>query len=246
MSQTPNRRVSARPKKDDLRQSKTDPATLRTPKTKALKDPKPKPTKTSPKASPSQVAQIKKESGGDAPMTPPKPGSSQLRLSISNNAINLDHSDPSQKSVLESLNNSDSNSSREASTNDTLDKISEIHAEEFELGEPTVPLIQIPNEIRTEAGQQWRLKEAIMNSFHFGKASIRASEFARSDSDLKTAEVVASDAHTLDSKKFRVKLHLGMLALIKILAILDNFSQLSKMASISNSLYCFNFRKKKI
>ena len=51
-----------------------------------------------------------------------------------------------------------------------------------------------------------------MNSFHFGKASIRASEFAKSDSDLKTAEVVASDAHTLESKKFRVKLHLGIWA----------------------------------
>ena len=208
MSQTPNRRVSNRPKKDDQRSSKPDPASLRTPKGKTLKEPKPKPAKPSPKASSSQVTQIKKESGSDAPMTPPKPGSSQLRLSISNNEISLDHSEP--KSALETLNSSsNSESSREAGNNDTLDKISEIHADEFEMGEPSVPLIQIPDDIRREAGQQWRLKEAIMNSFHFGKASIRAGEFARSDSDLKTAEIVASDAHTLESKKFRVKLHLG-------------------------------------
>ena len=207
MSQTPNRRTSNRPKKDELRLSKTDPAPLRTPKVKPIKEPKPKPSRSSPKGNQSQITQIKKESGAEAPMTPPKPGSSQLKLSISNTEINLEQSEP--KSALEALDStSGSNSSRD-SNNDTLDKISEIHAEEFEMGEPSVPLIQIPDDIRLEAGHQWRLKEAIMNSFHFGKASIRASEFARSDSDLKTAEVVASDAHTLDSKKFRVKLHLG-------------------------------------
>ena len=209
MSQTPNRRASNRSKKDDQRPSKPDPASLRTPKVKAPKETKPKPTKPSPKASPSQLSQIKKESGSEAPMTPPKPGSSQMRLSISNTEISLDQSEP--KSALESLNDSSgSNSSRGDGTNDTLDKISEIHADEFDTSESLVPLIQIPDSIRQEAGQQWRLKEAIMNSFHFGKASIRAGEFAKSDSDLKTAEVVASDAHTLESKKFRVKLHLGM------------------------------------
>ena len=211
MNNTPGRRSSNRgPKKDDQRLSKTDPVSTRTPKLekKTAKEVKPKVVKSSPKPNPTPVTQIKKESGLETPMTPPKPSSSQLRLSISNTEISLGQS--GSKSALESLNDSsDSNSSRDIGADDTLDKLSEINAEEFEMGEPSLPSIKIPDEIRVEAGQQWRLKEAIMNSFHFGKASIRASEFAKSNSDLKTAEVVASEAHTLESKKFRVKIHLG-------------------------------------
>ena len=110
------------------------------------------------------MTQIKKEAN-ETPSTPPKPGSSQLKMSISNNEISLDGTE--SKSVLESLNTS--NSSLGSLNNDTLDKLSEIHPDEYnEI--PTVPLIEIPDNVRVEAGQHWRLKEAILNSFYFEAA----------------------------------------------------------------------------
>ena len=126
-----------------------------------------------------------------------------MKLSVSNSQISLDENAP--PSSLDILNTSNSSNGSQPSI-DTLDKLSEINSDELE---DTVPLIEIPNDIRTEAGSNWRLKEAILNSFHFGTATIKANEFARSDSDLKTAEIVASKDHTLDSKKYRVKIHLG-------------------------------------
>ena len=134
--------------------------------------------------------------------TPPKPGPSGLRLSISNSKISLN----GQKSALESLDASTSSDGSSNIQSDTLDKLPELTSDELDTG---VSKIEIPEDIRREAGQNWRLKEAILNSFHFGKNSIHSHEFARSDSDKKTAEVLASSDHTLESKKYRVKLHLG-------------------------------------
>lgn len=135
--------------------------------------------------------------------TPPKPGQSSMKLSISSGKISLDE-DTQPLSSLDLLNSS--SSSENKSLDDTLDKLSEIGSDEFD---EKVPIINIPDDIRAEAGSNWRLKEAILNSFHFGKASIKAHEFAKSNSDLKTAEIVASSDHTLESKRYRVKIHLG-------------------------------------
>jgi len=155
-------------------------------------------SKTSPKGKKSPIV---KESDVP-PSTPPKPSPSGMKLSISNSEISLNE----QKSALDALNTTTSSESSINSQSDTLDKLSEITSDDVDVG---VSKIDIPDEIRKEAGQNWRLKEAILNSFHFGKNSIQSHEFARSDSDKKTAEVLASSDHTLESKKYRVKLHLG-------------------------------------
>lgn len=177
--------------------SKAEPGPVRgsskTPKNKDQKSPKAK-----------KIPLLRKEKSIEAgSSTPPKPGSSSLKMSISNSQISLDENmHPSSLDMLDaSTSSGDTHNS-----SDPLDKLSEINSDELE---DPVPLIEIPSDIRSEAGSNWRLKEAILNSFHFGTATIKASEFARSDSDLKTAEIVASKDHTLDSKKYRVKIHLG-------------------------------------
>ena len=195
-SDTPTRRtgrqkVSTTPRTD---QSLTRASMAKTPK--PVKDQK------SPKSK--KVTAVKKEKVNENVMsTPPKPGQSNLKLSVSSGKIALED-DSQPLSSLDLLN--ESNSSDDKSLNDTLDKLSEIESDEFD---EKVPIIKIPDDIRAEAGSNWRLKEAILNSFHFGKASIKAHEFAKSDSDLKTAEIVASNEHSLDSKRYRVKIHLG-------------------------------------
>ena len=155
--------------------------------------------KTKPKKSPvgsSKAGHSKSHS--ESAVTPPK---SNLKLSISANKIDI--LDDTPLSNLDALNNS--SSSENASGTDPLNELPELDSDEI----TQTPIIEIPQEVRLEAGQNWRLKEAILNSFIFGKPSIKSQEFARSDSDIKTAEVVASNEHSLDSKKFRVKLHLG-------------------------------------
>ena len=166
------------------------------------KTPKPPKDQKSPKTK--KAPTVKKEKLNENIMsTPPKPGQSNMKLSVSNSKIALEE-DSQPLSSLDLLN--DSNSSENKSMDDTLDKLSEIESDEFD---EKLPIIKIPDNIRAEAGSNWRLKEAILNSFHFGKATIKAHEFAKSDSDLKTAEIVASSDHTLDSKRYRVKIHLG-------------------------------------
>ena len=170
-ARTPGRR----PKKD----AKSAPTPTRGP-SERLSKPKTSPKlKTSPKTKTKSVDKPKEPDL--APSTPPKPSS--LKLSISNGNIPLDN----QKSALESL---DASTSSDGSTSlDPLEKISEINSDDVD---PGVSKIEIPDEIRQEAGQNWRLKEAILNSFHLGKNSIHSHEFARSDSDKKTAEVKAA------------------------------------------------------
>ena len=227
-TETPSRRRG----KDVLSTPKQDPALVRGLKTrttsKTPKEPKGSPTtksspknpKTSPRTKKSNEA--KKVPAGKNDIleshasTPPKPNvGSKLKLSVSSSQISL--ADDTPLSALESLNNS---SGSDPST-DTLDKLSEIGSDE--LADP-VPLIQIPDNIRAEAGTNWRLKEAILNSFHFGIPTIKSHEFARSDSDLKTAEILSSNEHTLDSKKYRVKMHLGIL--LSIILLTESFNRI--------------------
>ena len=69
--------------------------------------------------------------------------------------------------------------------------------------------ISIPDSIRKEAGKHWRLKEAILTSYHFGRATILAADFARSESESKTAAIITDPMHSWDSKKHHVKMHLA-------------------------------------
>ena len=195
-SETPGRRTARQ--KATLSQPKGDPAIGRGPATRTT----PK-LKSSPKLKLPPVIKKEKDLVEENQPTPPKPNPSKMKLSVSNSKISL--ADDTQPSALDLLNASTSSDSQ---SNDTLDKLSEIGSDELE---DTVPTISIPDEIRTEAGTNWRLKEAILNSFHYGKETIKAHEFARSDSDLKTADIICSAEHSLDSKKYRVKIHLGKL-----------------------------------
>ena len=88
----------------------------------------------------------------------------------------------------------------------SLDAI--LHSED-DSDDRTLVEISIPETIRNEAGPHWRLKEAILASYHYGRATISAADFARSNSDSKTAEIITNEAHTWDSKKHHVKLHLA-------------------------------------
>ena len=122
------------------------------------------------------------------------------------------HGDDTPLSMLDELFSESSNESTEnVSQNDTLGDM-EINSDE--LSDAPLPLLAIPEATRTEAGPNWRMKEALLNSYHFGKPTISASEFARSQSETKTAEVLADTAHSLESKKYYVKIHLGRFSFI--------------------------------
>lgn len=223
-TETPGRRTARQ--KAPLSQPKGDSAAGRGPATRTT--PKPK---TSPKLKLPPALKKDKELVEVTQSTPPKPTSSKMKLSVSNSKISI--ADETQPSTLDLLNIS---SSSDSQSNDTLDKLSEIGSDELE---DTVPTISIPDDIRTEAGTNWRLKEAILNSFHYGKETIKAHEFARSDSDLKTADIVCSDEHSLDSKKYRVKIHLGNY----LSSYLTEFF-LSFLVFFSQKIYChkINFK----
>ena len=90
-----------------------------------------------------------------------------------------------------------------------LDAILNSEDSSDDMKEPNLPEISIPDAIRKEAGQHWRLKEAILASYHYGRATIFAADFARSNSESKTAAVIADSKHSWDSKKHHVKLHLA-------------------------------------
>ena len=189
----PNVKPESKSDKNISNVAKVDQPHSKTPTSKPKAKPKKSPTglsKTGHSKSHSEIVTV----------TPPK---SNLKLSISANKIDI--LDDTPLSNLDELNNS--SSSENASGTDVLNELPELDSDEIS----QTPVIEIPQEVRLEAGQNWRLKEAILNSFIFGKPSIKSQEFARSDSDVKTAEIVASNDHSLDSKKFRVKLHLGRL-----------------------------------
>ena len=171
--------------------AKSDQSLTKTPNEKAKAHAKPK---RSPRH------QITKTQSNVSSTTPPK---QSMRMSVSTSKIDI--TDDMPLSNLDELNNSTSTENNSGSA--LLNDLPELDSDELN---HTHPVIEIPQEVRLEAGQNWRLKEAILNSFIFGKPSIKSQEFARSDSDIKTAEIVASAAHTMESKKFRVKLHLGM------------------------------------
>ena len=69
--------------------------------------------------------------------------------------------------------------------------------------------IKIPDKVRKEAGPHWRLREAILCSYYFGRATLNASDFARSNAEVKTAEIIADPAHSENSKKYHVKTFLA-------------------------------------
>lgn len=72
-----------------------------------------------------------------------------------------------------------------------------------------LPTIEIPDSVRTAVGPNWRLKEAILNSYHFGAPSVRPIDFARSKLDTKTAEIVGNSNFAHEAKKHAVKMFLG-------------------------------------
>lgn len=154
-------------------------------------------------------------------------------------------------SCLEELFSSSSGSS--SKHNDTLGDL-EFASDEIE--DTSIPVISFPDLTRNEAGPNWRIKEALLNSYYFGKPTISATEFARSQSELKTAEVLEDSAHSLDSKKYYVKVHLGMYLhyIIHFTIYLFRrsseiyffrktyfvFSELSTLAKMRYQLYCIN------
>lgn len=72
-----------------------------------------------------------------------------------------------------------------------------------------LPSLNIPDSVRQAVGPNWRLKEAILNSYHFGRPSIWPMDFARSKLDIKTADIIANNNFAKDAKKHAVKLFLG-------------------------------------
>ena len=79
-----------------------------------------------------------------------------------------------------------------------------------------LPNLQIPDSVRQAVGPNWRLKEAILNSYHFGRPSIRPIDFARSKIDTKTADIISNSQFSNDAKKHAVKLFLGKTKILKI------------------------------
>lgn len=74
---------------------------------------------------------------------------------------------------------------------------------------PTLQQLEIPNSIRNSVGPNWRMKEGLLNSYHFGAPSVRPTDFARSKLDVSTAEILANPNFSLEAKKHSVKLFLG-------------------------------------
>ena len=107
--------------------------------------------------------------------------------------------------ALEELYSSSSESTEIVKT--SSDDLAELNSDELE--DDSVAPLTIPDNIRTEVGANWRLKEALLNSYYFGKATMRSIDFSRSQSEIKTAQVLADPSHSLESKKFYVKIHLG-------------------------------------
>ena len=163
-------------------------------------------------SSPYFPRKIKTEPGTSKDSNPSKltVAKPEIKISGDSNPMELntgEHGDDTPLSILEELFSASSNESTgKISPNDTLDDL-EIGSDE--LNNAPLPLLAIPEATRTEAGPNWRMKEALLNSYHFGKPTISASEFARSQSEIKTAEVLADTTHSLESKKYYVKVHLG-------------------------------------
>ena len=130
----------------------------------------------------------------------------KAQLKVINPEIKL--SDDTPLSALDELFSTSSGSINDSQSTSKDTSVPELNSDELE--DDSLAPISIPDGVRKEAGSSWRLKEALLNSFHFGKATLRATEFARSKSEIKTAEVLADISHSLESKKFYVKLHLGM------------------------------------
>ena len=81
----------------------------------------------------------------------------------------------------------------------------------------TLPKLDIPTSVRAAVGPNWRLKEGILNSYHFGAPSVRPTDFARSKLDIKTADIIANPHFSMDAKKHAVKLFLGEILNLTIL-----------------------------
>ena len=72
-----------------------------------------------------------------------------------------------------------------------------------------LPSIEIPTSVRAAVGPNWRLKEGILNSYHFGTPSVRPIDFARSKLDTKTADIIGNSNFAPEAKKHAVKMFLG-------------------------------------
>ena len=177
------------------------------------------------KTSKSSTKQKKSGTRTDSPYLPrkiksepisPIKSESQVKLSISKTEIKISDEpsienstlDDAPLTALEELFSNSSSSPDKSTKNDTLVDM-ELNSDE--LDDVSLPVLSIPDEIRSEAGPNWRMKEALLNSYHFGKATIKATDFARSQSEIKTAEILADKTHSLESKKYFVKIHLGTL-----------------------------------
>ena len=148
------------------------------------------------------------------PVSPSSKNSPSSKLSVAKSEIKIgsnfdsikgELNDDAPLSCLDELFSSSSDSAEHKT--DTLD---DLEIPSNELGDASLPLLAIPDTTRAEAGPNWRLKEALLNSYHFGKATLKATDFSRSQSEIKTAEIIADQTHSLASKKYYVKLHLGM------------------------------------
>ena len=131
---------------------------------------------------------------------------SKTEIKIGNESVNTDEVSLNDDTPLSNLDELFSTSSESISKDDTL---TDLELTSDELGDVSLPVLSIPDEVRSEAGPNWRMKEALLNSFHFGKTTIKATDFARSQSEIKTAEILADKSHSMESKKYFVKIHLG-------------------------------------
>lgn len=156
-----------------------------------------------------EIPKIKSE-----PISPIKAENS-LKLSISKTEIEIENesisngnallNDDAPLSALEVL----FNTSESSDKSEQSDILNDMELTSDEIGEVSLPVLSIPNDVRSEAGPNWRMKEALLNSYHFGKTTIKATDFARSQSEIKTAEILADKTHSLASKKYFVKIHIG-------------------------------------
>ena len=173
---------------------------------------------------------------------------SKTEIKISNEPNTIGDASLNDDTPLSNLDEIFSNSSESIGKEDTL---TDMEITSDELGDVSLPVLSIPDEVRSEAGPNWRMKEALLNSYHFGKTTIKATDFARSQSEIKTAEILADKSHSLESKKYFVKIHLGMsgpkLLFQEFFFLTQSFfSKLPSVVTKCHQLHCLYRWQKKI